>query len=53
MNTLGKEVQLIVSEKNGPGKMQIKVDLKQYPSGIYFMKLDAGKQPVVQMFLLL
>jgi hypothetical protein len=42
-NILGKEVETMVNEKQSPGTYEVSWDGINYPSGIYFYKLSAGK----------
>jgi hypothetical protein len=39
-NILGKEVATLVNEKQSPGTYEVTFDGSQYPSGIYFYKLE-------------
>jgi len=40
-NTLGQEIETLVSEEKGAGTHQIVWNAAQYPTGIYFYRLDA------------
>jgi hypothetical protein len=39
---LGKEVAVLVNQKQQPGSYNVDWDASNYPSGIYFYKLEAG-----------
>jgi hypothetical protein len=39
---LGKEVATLVNEKQSPGTYEVTWDASQYPSGVYFYKLETG-----------
>ena len=42
-DVLGKEVAVLVNEKQNPGTYEIEFDGSNYPSGIYLYKLTAGE----------
>jgi photosystem II stability/assembly factor-like uncharacterized protein len=39
---LGKEVETLVNEKQSPGTYEVDWNASQYPSGVYFYKLQSG-----------
>jgi hypothetical protein len=41
-NSLGKEVAILVNEKLGAGEYEVKWDAADFPSGIYFYKLETS-----------
>ena len=43
LSVLGKEIAIIVNQKQNPGKYQVEWNAANYPSGIYFYKLLSEK----------
>ncbi len=43
LNTLGREVKVITNKKFAGGDHKIEVDLRDYPSGSYFVRLQSSK----------
>ncbi len=41
-NVLGKEIVTLVNEKLSPAAYEVQWDASDYPSGVYFYKLEAG-----------
>ena len=41
-NVLGQKVREMVNEYKSPGEYEVKVDMQEYNSGIYFYKFQAG-----------
>ena len=41
-DVLGKEIQTLVSEEKHSGSYEVKFNGSQYPSGIYFYRIQAG-----------
>ncbi len=41
-NELGMEIESIVSEEKAPGEYKVEWNAKEYPSGIYLCRLEAG-----------
>ena len=41
-NFLGQEMQTLVSEERGIGTYEVSFDASEFPSGVYFYKLQAG-----------
>ena len=39
---LGKEIETLVNEKLSPGTYEVNWNASQYPSGVYFYRLDAN-----------
>ena len=39
---LGKEIETLVNEKLNPGTYEVTFNASQYPSGVYFYRLQAG-----------
>jgi len=50
---LGEEVATLLSENKAPGKYQIEWDAGNYPSGVYFYRLQSEKQTLTKKMLLL
>ncbi len=42
-DALGKEVSILVNEKQSPGTYQVEFDGSRLPSGVYFYRLNAGE----------
>ncbi|MBE2219764.1 MAG: T9SS type A sorting domain-containing protein [Ignavibacteria bacterium] len=42
-DALGKEIAIIVNEQLQPGSYNIDLDASNYPSGIYFYKIESGE----------
>jgi hypothetical protein len=51
-NILGKEITVLVNEKQSPGKYEITWNAANYPSGIYFYKLVAGDYSATKKMML-
>jgi photosystem II stability/assembly factor-like uncharacterized protein len=50
---LGKEIATLVSEKQSPGTYEVTWDASQYPSGVYFYKLETqGYKETKKMLLI-
>ena len=41
-NIIGQKIKDLVNEYKSPGKYEVKVDMQEYNSGVYFYKLQAG-----------
>ena len=41
-NVIGEEVATLANETNGPGEYSVKFDGSNFPSGVYFYRLQAG-----------
>ena len=41
-NVLGQEVATLVNEEMKPGSYEVTWDAREYPSGVYFYRLQAG-----------
>lgn len=52
-NILGKEVATLVNEKQSPGIYEVNFDGSNFPSGIYFYKLEAGDYKEIKKMILL
>ncbi len=52
-DALGKEVAVLVNEKLSPGIYEAAFDGSNYPSGIYYYRLDAGSFSEVRKMILL
>mgnify|MGYP003619561947 CR=1 FL=1 len=52
-DALGKEVTVLVNEKLSPGIYKAEFDGSNYPSGIYYYKLEAGSFSEVRKMILL
>jgi len=51
-DVLGNEVATLVNEKQNAGSYSIEFDASNYPSGIYYYKLEAGDFSKVRMMIL-
>jgi aminopeptidase N len=49
---LGREVAVLVNEEQLPGRYEVKFDGARLPSGVYFVRLQAGRQTAVKSMLL-
>ncbi|RPI18113.1 MAG: T9SS C-terminal target domain-containing protein [Ignavibacteriae bacterium] len=52
-DVMGKEVNVLVNEKQNAGKYEIEWDASNYPSGIYFYKLKAGQNNETRKMMLI
>ena len=52
-NVLGQKVREMVNEYKSPGEYEVKVDMKEYNSGIYFYKFQAGSYSEIKKMVLL
>ncbi len=52
-NLIGEEVAVLINEKQNPGKHSITFDGSNYPSGIYFYKLQLGEYQQISKMILL
>ncbi|MBK9331689.1 MAG: T9SS type A sorting domain-containing protein [Ignavibacteria bacterium] len=52
-DALGKDVAVLVNEKLSPGIYETEFDGSNYPSGIYYYKLEAGEFSEVRKMILL
>jgi hypothetical protein len=50
---LGREVATLVNEKQKPGNYEVIFDASNYPSGVYFYRLQAGDYSNVKKLILL
>jgi hypothetical protein len=50
---LGKEVATLVNEKQSPGNYQVEFDGTDYPSGVYFYRLQSGSYSETKKMILL
>lgn len=50
---LGNEISVLVNEKQNPGSYSVDFDAGNYPSGIYYYKLEAGNFSEVKKMILL
>ncbi|MBI5215404.1 MAG: T9SS type A sorting domain-containing protein [Ignavibacteriae bacterium] len=51
-DVLGREVTMLVNEEKEPGEYTVQWDASNFPSGVYFYKLTAGKFSDVKKLLL-
>ncbi len=47
-DVLGKEIKLLISEREEPGEHSISFNAKDFPSGIYFYRITAGLQTITK-----
>lgn len=52
-NMLGKEVATLINKQQPPGDYKIKWDASDYPSGVYFYKLQAGNYSTTKKLILI
>ena len=52
-NTLGKEIETLVNEKQSPGTYEVTFDGSNYSSGVYFYKLTVGDYSETKKMLLI
>ncbi len=52
-NALGQEVATLVNEKLNPGTYEVSWDASNYPSGVYFYKLETGNYSETKKMVLL
>jgi ligand-binding sensor domain-containing protein len=52
-NMLGKEVENFVNQKQSAGKYRISWDASNYPSGVYFSRIEAGSFTAVKKMVLI
>jgi len=52
-NLIGEEMATLVSKKQAAGRYQVKFNGKQFPSGVYFYRLQAGNFSATKKFVLL
>ena len=50
---LGKEIETLVNEKLNPGTYEVTLNGTQYPSGVYFYRLQAGDYNETKKMLLI
>ena len=50
---LGREVAILVNEKQKPGNYEVEFDAGEYPSGVYFYRLNASNYSNVKKMILL
>ncbi|MCX6163669.1 MAG: T9SS type A sorting domain-containing protein, partial [Ignavibacteriae bacterium] len=50
---LGKEIATLINEKQSPGLYEVTFDASQYPSGIYFYKLETQSYKETKKMLLI
>jgi hypothetical protein len=50
---LGREVAVLVQERQIPGQYEVRFTAQRLPSGVYFYRLQAGPQMLVRKMLLL
>ena len=50
---LGREIAVLVNKKQKSGSYEVEFNADQYPSGVYFYKLDAGDYKEVKKMVLL
>ncbi len=49
---LGKEIKTLVNQKEKPGEYQVEFNGNNFPSGVYFYRITAGKYNAVKKMLL-
>ena len=52
-NILGKEIETLVNEKLNPGSYEVTFNASQYPSGVYFYRLQVGDYNETKKMLLI
>jgi hypothetical protein len=50
---LGKEIETLVNEKLNPGTYELTFNASQFPSGVYFYRLQAGDYNETKRMILL
>ncbi len=50
VNSLGRVERIIEIANNRPGSFKMKIDISSLPEGVYFIKLELGKERVIDRF---
>jgi hypothetical protein len=50
---LGREIEVLVNERKGPGKYEVRFDASRLASGVYFCRLTAGRYVEARKMLLM